>query len=184
MALMEYYCMPADFNVQILEEDELFDDHAQLWDELSEMLGGDVRPRAFLCCFYNFLTRVFLLSFFQAFFIFFVICFFVLCCVVLFFFVLFSHVIVKKKKCVRTRYQACFFSLSFSCFPGIFNVVTRLSKDVSATSDTVRSPKFMREIFVSFRVCSVFVDNMKACRRLSVQQENRSAPKRNAQNLP
>lgn len=44
MALMEYYCMPADFNVQILEEDELFDDHAQLWDELSEMLGGDVSP--------------------------------------------------------------------------------------------------------------------------------------------
>eukprot|EP00903_Cladosiphon_okamuranus_P009378 g8942.t1 len=42
MALMEYYCMPADFNVSILEEDELYDDHAQLWDELSEMLGGEV----------------------------------------------------------------------------------------------------------------------------------------------
>lgn len=41
MALMEYYCMPADFNVSILEEDELYDDHAQLWDELSEMLGGE-----------------------------------------------------------------------------------------------------------------------------------------------
>lgn len=43
MALMEYYCMPADFNVSILEEDELYDDHAQLWDDLSEMLGGEVR---------------------------------------------------------------------------------------------------------------------------------------------
>ncbi|CAB1101471.1 unnamed protein product [Ectocarpus sp. CCAP 1310/34] len=42
MALMEYYCMPADFNVSILEEDELYDDHAQLWDDLSEMLGGEV----------------------------------------------------------------------------------------------------------------------------------------------
>lgn len=41
MALMEYYCMPADFNVSILEEDELYDDHAQLWDDLSEMLGGE-----------------------------------------------------------------------------------------------------------------------------------------------
>ena len=43
MALLEYYCMPADFKVQILEEDELYDEHAQLWDELSEMLGGEVR---------------------------------------------------------------------------------------------------------------------------------------------
>lgn len=43
MALMEYYCMPADFNVQILEEEELYDEHAKIWDDLSEMLGGEVR---------------------------------------------------------------------------------------------------------------------------------------------
>lgn len=45
MALMEYYCMPADFKVQILEEEELYDDHAPLWDDLSEMLGGEVISR-------------------------------------------------------------------------------------------------------------------------------------------
>lgn len=45
MALLEYYCMPADFSVQILEEDELYEQHAQLWDELSEILGGEVRAR-------------------------------------------------------------------------------------------------------------------------------------------
>lgn len=42
MALMEYYCMPADFKVQILEEEELYDDHSPLWEDLSEMLGGEV----------------------------------------------------------------------------------------------------------------------------------------------
>lgn len=47
MALMEYYCMPADFDVSILEEDELYDDHAQLWDDLSEMLGGEVMPETY-----------------------------------------------------------------------------------------------------------------------------------------
>lgn len=47
MALMEYYCMPADFNVSILEEDELYDDHAQLWDDLSEMLGGEASAEQF-----------------------------------------------------------------------------------------------------------------------------------------
>lgn len=41
MALMEYYCMPADFKVQILEEAELYDEHENLWNELSEMLGGE-----------------------------------------------------------------------------------------------------------------------------------------------
>ncbi len=51
MALMEYYCMPADFNVSILEEDELYDDHAQLWDELSEMLGGEAsETKRVRCC--------------------------------------------------------------------------------------------------------------------------------------
>ncbi|CAM9705623.1 unnamed protein product [Phaeothamnion confervicola] len=41
MALMEYYRMPSDFPVHILEEAELYEDAAAHWEEMADSLGGE-----------------------------------------------------------------------------------------------------------------------------------------------
>jgi hypothetical protein len=42
MCIMEYFCLPGDFPVDIIEEESIYGEHAQLWDDMSEgALGGE-----------------------------------------------------------------------------------------------------------------------------------------------